>query len=131
MIDTNLFEPANPLIPVELLPDDVLLAPGWNNRKLSIARLNQSVISSFLKNSDNKKLSIVPETTEHDTAEQVTIQPSCTICDPLYNSKLIYERYRPSNLKQLRDFIHFFTKYRRIIPNTNEIEPHDKKYPAQ
>ena len=127
MIDTNLFEPANPLIPIELLPDDIMQTPGWNNRKLSIARLNQSVICNLLKSNDNKILSVVQENAEHDTAEQVAIQAACAICDPAYNSKLIYERYRPSNLKQMRDYIHFFTKYRKIIPNTNEIELNDKK----
>ena len=116
MLDPCLFEPANHLIPANLIENDSISHVAWINRKLSIARFNKDP-NAIMKNKE-----IIPITEiqheEESKSEVIQLRPPSIICDPSFASKIVYERYRPTNLKELRELIEFYTKYRHILPNT-------------
>jgi hypothetical protein len=116
MIDVSLFEPANPLIPADQLPSETAFKPGWNIRKLSMARLDSSVFSKVLRESN--QLPVIQE--DKESPQKSDLIPICyggTIMDPSFTTNIIYERYRPNNLKEMKDYLYFIANYRKISPN--------------
>ena len=52
-------------------------------------------------------------------AEQIPVKYKSEIIDKRYTTKVIYESYRPENIKQMQDYFHFILNFRKVLPNTD------------
>ena len=55
--------------------------------------------------------------TEAEVAEKIPIVRLSRIIDPQFHERIIYESYKPANLREMQDFMHFMMAFRRILPN--------------
>lgn len=49
--------------------------------------------------------------------EQISVKYESEITEEIYNKYIVYESYKPKNLKEMINYITFVTKFRLIIPN--------------
>jgi len=50
-------------------------------------------------------------------AEKIPILRQSQILDPRYTERIIYESYKPANLKQMQDYMDFIIGFRSILPS--------------
>lgn len=51
-------------------------------------------------------------------AEKIPLKYINNIQDKRYHEHLIYESYKPRNLREMQNFLHFVLNYRKILPNS-------------
>ncbi len=85
-------------------------------KKLSLARCCPGA-----RRGKNRSKNAVPDPpaiyAEPALSEKIPIKYACKVEDSRFDQHLVYEAYRPRNLREMQDFLHFVLKFRKILPN--------------
>jgi hypothetical protein len=123
MINEAMFEPAHPLLPKELLVDDEQIPVyPWTIKKLSLYRLTKSMIARMIKEKKENKVAPLINGNATVTPNAMPIKYRKEYDDKKFNANLIYQCYRPSSIKDARDYFYFKSKYRKLIANYYETQ---------
>lgn len=102
----------------------------WVMKKLSLARWNSGKrINASTKQS--KKAENLPSIFEEGKiTEKIPIKYVNHIADKRYTQYVIYESYKPKNLREMQYFMHFMIRFRTNLPNKMANFREDPNYQA-
>jgi hypothetical protein len=113
MINEAMFEPAHPLPSKDVLAmeKEVQKCPIYRNRKLQLIRVTKDAIS-------HAKVSLAPIPKSNATNTKSDIKYGKNYDDRKIGY-LIYQCYRPTTFKEMKEFIHFKLKYTKTPANSH------------
>lgn len=96
------------------------LTPSWTLKKLSLSRCAAGkglgkILGQRKAPERVSKFPVIYE--EPAVAEKIPIRFGRRSEDPRFSSNVVYESYKPRNLREMQDYINFVLNFRKVLPN--------------
>ena len=93
----------------------------WVLKKLSLARCTPGSNNKQPHNDPKKRRARLPAIYEESAlSEKIPIKFLNRIQDPRYLKHIVYESYKPQNLREMQDYLHFILHFRKIVANVGD-----------
>jgi len=100
----------------------------WRIKKLALSKCYQTNCVETPKRKISHDLDSKPLYENTEISEQIPIKYKTNIVDKRFSERIIYESYKPHNLRSMLDYMHFSLVFRSTIPNPKNIL---KKYSTE
>ena len=92
----------------------------WVMKKFALVRFGKDPKNNQgTEKSEKTKENVHALYQEPTIAEKIPIKYAPPINHKKYQEYVVYESYKPKNLREMQDFLHFILQFRKILPNNN------------